>query len=444
METEYTDHHLPNSPMLVVQIVNEYRAMLQQQIALHLKRSRDHIARMRQRFLLKLAHRLHRNYELYDRTRRRMLMEVTLLNTRGRDKRRRKSVRGCAKSPVLLSVSDHQFDEIEYEQFRMDQGTFEFLFDMLEPQLTPAAILSTRTILAVAIYVLGSGKGYQSAAAKYGIDASLVQDCVRLFCRAVMNVFRTQVTTMPLDDDSIQLAVKEFEEFVGIPQMFGAVGCLHVPIKPTSKELAKYVNSKGWSSIILQAVVDRNGRFVDVSCDHPGGLTNPADMLINSTLYQRMEQLVDAPTETVGNGNVAPFLLGDNKYPLLPWLITPYPVGECMTTTERSFNVYAAKGRSCIGKAFDRLVGRWKVLNRCIEQNEASEQIVTCCILHNIVEQRESPYLDAWNECHNEEDIAPEQPQWECQIVSIDGEEVRNKLSKYMHDHFPVILDDED
>uniref|UniRef100_A0A182S9P4 DDE Tnp4 domain-containing protein n=1 Tax=Anopheles maculatus TaxID=74869 RepID=A0A182S9P4_9DIPT len=425
METELdqTDRATSDSAMLVVQIVSEYRTMLQQQIVLHLKRQRDCLARMRQRFLSKLAHRLHRNYVLYDRTRRRMLMDVTLINTRGRNTRRRKSIRECAVPVVPPSVSGYEFDETQFEQFRMDQDTFQFLFDKLEPELTPApgVLLSTRMTQAVAIYVLGSGKGYGSAAAKFGMDSDVVHDCVRMFCRAMMNVFRKQVVAMALDDDSIRQAVKEFEEFVGLPQMFGIVGCLHIPIKPSSKELVKYVNSKGWSSIILQVVVDRNGRFVDVSCEHPGHM-NPADMLINSTLYQRMEQL-EATTETVANSNVLPFLLGDSKYPLLPWLITPYTTGECMTTPERSFNVYAAKGRSCIDKAFDRLVGRWKVLNRCIDHNEASELIITCCILHNIVEQRESPYLDAWNECHGEEDITPEQPHWECQIVSIDGEE---------------------
>ncbi|XP_035916829.1 putative nuclease HARBI1 [Anopheles stephensi] len=439
-EPEQTDRS-SNETALVVQIVSEYRAMLQQQIALHLKRQRDHIARMRQRFLSKLAQRLHRNYVLYDRTRRRMLMDVTLINTRGRNIRERKSVRECSE-PLPPTESVEEFSELQFEQFRMDHGTFQFLLDKLEPELSPKTpALSSSTRLAAAIYVLGSGKGYGSAAVKFGMDSSVVHDSVRMFCRAVMKVFRKQVIAMPLDDDCIKQAVLEFEEFVGIPQMCGVVGCLHVPIKPPSKELTKYVNSKGWSSIILQAVVDCNGRFVDVSCEHPGQ-TKPADMLINSTLYQRMEQL-EAPTAAVGNSNVTPFLLGDCKYPLLPWLITPYSTGECMSTAERSFNVYAAKGRSCIGKAFDRLVGRWKVLNRCIDHSEAADLIITCCTLYNIVEQRGSPYLDTWNECHSEEDITPDQPHWECQIVSMDGQEVRNHLSKYMYDHFPVVHDED-
>ncbi|XP_053666061.1 putative nuclease HARBI1 [Anopheles marshallii] len=428
----------PNN--MIVQIVNEYRTMLQQQIALHLKRQRDHLVRMRRRFLSKLAHRLYRNYALYDRTRRHLLMDVTLINTR-RDSARRKHYRVLWDS--MPTKSGQEFSDEQFEQCRMNQATFQFLFEKLEPELTRIPLLlSTRMKIAIAIYVLGSGKDYASVGTTFGVNSNTVQDCVQMFCRSVIKIFREDVIKMPLDNDSIKDAANEFVEFAGIPQVFGIVGCLHIPINHTGKEPEKYINSKGWSSIILQAVVDRKGSFVDISCEHPGR-TIVADMLVNSPLYQRMEQL-DAPYETIDNFNVAPLLLGDSKYPLLPWLLTPYPLGENMPHAERSFNVYVAKGRSCISKAFDRLVGRWKVLNRCIDLSTVSEVIITCCILHNVVEQLDSPYLDAWNECHNEEDVAPEQPHWECQIVSIYGEEVRNHLSKYMHDHFPLIVDDED
>ncbi|XP_049290418.1 putative nuclease HARBI1 [Anopheles funestus] len=428
------------SNSLIVQIVNEYRTMLQQQIALHLKRQRDQIVRMRRRFLSKLAHRLYRNYALYDRSRRHLLTDVTLINTRRNGSRQKHHRELC---DLLPASSEHEFNDVQVEQFRMNHATFQLLFGKLEPELRSIPVLlSTRMKMAVAIYVLGSGKDYVSAGTTFGVNASTVQDCVQMFCRAVIKIFRDKVIKLPLDNYSIKNVMNEFVDFVGIPQVFGIVGCLHIPIQQSSKEPARYINSKGWSSIILQTVVDSKGRFMDISCQHPGSMT-AADMLISSTLYQRMEQW-DAPCKPVGNNNVPPVLMGDGQFPLLPWLITPYSSVESMAYAERSFNVYAAKARSCISKAFDRLAGRWKVLNRCIEQSIISEVIITCCILHNFVEHFDSPYRDAWNEYHNEEDVTPEQPHWECQIVSIDGEEVRNHLSKYMHDHFPVIMADED
>uniref|UniRef100_A0A182WBJ8 DDE Tnp4 domain-containing protein n=1 Tax=Anopheles minimus TaxID=112268 RepID=A0A182WBJ8_9DIPT len=437
MQRELEQADKTSNALMIVQIVNEYRTILQQQIALHLKRQRDQIARMRRRFLSKLAHRLYRNYVQYDRTRRHLLMDVTQLNTR------RVGPRTPLHQDSLPANSEHEFNDVQFELFRMDYDTFQFLFDKLEPELVPIPVsLPIKMKMAVAIYVLGTGKDYAAAGTRFGINSNAVQICVELFCRAVIKMFRKDIMKMPLDEDSIKNATKEFVEFAGIPQVFGTVGCLHIPINQSKHDPAKYVNSKGWSSIILQAVVDRNGSFVDISCEHPGR-TNAADMLIQSALYQRMEQW-DAPCEIVDNIAVPPLLLGDGKYPLLPWLITPYPLGVRMTAAERSFNVYAAKGRSCISKAFDRLVGRWKMLNRSLEHSTVSEVIITCCILHNIVEQFHSPYLDAWNECHNEEDVTPEQPHWDCHIVSIDGEEVRNTLSKYMYDHFPIIADDDD
>uniref|UniRef100_A0A182N990 DDE Tnp4 domain-containing protein n=1 Tax=Anopheles dirus TaxID=7168 RepID=A0A182N990_9DIPT len=436
------------SNSVVAQIVNEYRAMLLQHIGLHLKRQRDQIVRMRQRFASKLSHRLHRNYVLYRRQRRRLLMDVSRLVPRCPPQR---LVYNREWWNAFSARTDHEFDDEQLDDFRMDRGSFQYLLDRLKPELTPGrqayngAPLTAKMKMAIAIYVLGTGKNYRAAGTKFGLHYSTVHKCVYSFCRAVQKVFRESVIEMPLDASSIERTAAEFQELCGIPQIIGIIGCLHIPISQPSNVPLQYINSKGWNSVILQAVVDRNGRFQNVSCEH-SGRTETADLLVNSTIYETMDQLDASGQRNINGLPVSPFLLGDNAYPLLPWLITPYPVKNKLTCVERSFNVYVTKARSCLAKTFERLLGRWKVLNRGthIDVNFIPEVVITCCILHNIVERLESPYVDSWNECHSVEDITPEQPQWECQIVADEGEAVRNQLCRYVAENYPVIVDDDD
>uniref|UniRef100_A0A182QGR7 DDE Tnp4 domain-containing protein n=1 Tax=Anopheles farauti TaxID=69004 RepID=A0A182QGR7_9DIPT len=417
----------PNSSFMmdnneIAQIVNEYRTMLLQQLGLHLKRQRDQIVRMRQRFITKLSHRLHRNYVLYRRQRRRLLIDVSrLLPKRQAQQRRHEYNREWWNA--FSASTEHEFNDEQLEDFRMDRGSFQFLLDRLKPELTPSrqayngTPLTAKMKMAIAIYVLGT----------------------------VQKVFRESVITMPEDANSFERVTGEFQDLCGIPQIVGIVGCLHIPISQPCNVPLQYINSKGWNSVILQAVVDSSGRFLDISCNHPGR-TQIADVVVNSTIYETMDQLGSSLQRKINDLPVSPFLLGDNAYPLLPWLITPYPAKPKLSHAEHSFNVYVAKARGSLSYTFERLLGRWKVLNRGIhiDVNFIPDVVITCCILHNIAERLNSPYVDAWSECHSVEDITPEQPQWECQIVTEEGEAVRNQLCKYVLDNYPVIVDEED
>lgn len=68
---------------------------------------------------------------------------------------------------------------------------------------------------------------------------------------------------MPDDNECYEIAVA-FEKKTHIPQLIGAIDGTHIPILPPSDGYRDYINQKGWSSMILQAVVDNNYRYVQL------------------------------------------------------------------------------------------------------------------------------------------------------------------------------------
>ena len=82
--------------------------------------------------------------------------------------------------------------------------------------------------------------------------------------------------------------VRGFEEKWGFPQCFGAVDGSHIPIIPLCDSPTDYYNRKGFHSIVLQALVDHENRFMNVHVGWPGSV-HDARILSNSEMFTKGE-----------------------------------------------------------------------------------------------------------------------------------------------------------
>lgn len=176
--------------------------------------------------------------------------------------------------------------------------------------------------------------------------------------------------------------------FSSLPNCFGVLGFTRFKIDDS------LLGENG--ALIVQALVDSEGRFLDVSAGWPSTM-KPEIFLRESKLYREVEQskeLLNGPSYNLSEGCLIPqYILGDSCFPLLPWLLTPYNrVNEedSFGSAERAFNCVHGNAMELVGDAFGRLRARWRLLaasrkwkQECVEH--LPFVVVACCLLHNFV-----------------------------------------------------------
>uniref|UniRef100_A0A8C1UT45 DDE Tnp4 domain-containing protein n=1 Tax=Cyprinus carpio TaxID=7962 RepID=A0A8C1UT45_CYPCA len=232
----------------------------------------------------------------------------------------------------------------------------------------------------VFLFWLATGSAYRVVSRVFSMPLPTVHRVVHKMVDEVVAVL-PQFVHFPPTQEELQVVGDGFARLANhqaFGKTAGAVDGCHIRIKcPGGPDGHDYKNRKLFPSVVLQAVCDHQGRFIDIFVGYPGSV-HDARILKNSPIYTR--------------GTYPPpgyFLLADGGYPCLQEplaLITPCkrPVRGM---AEQRFNYHHSKGRTIIERAF----GMMKTRFRCIFL-EALEvhtlfvpKVVTACvILHNI------------------------------------------------------------
>ena len=83
----------------------------------------------------------------------------------------------------------------------------------------------------------------------------------------------------------------------------------------------------------------------------------------------------------------SPYLLGDSRYPVLPWLVVPHRGRGNLSVAEGLFNKRLSRGRVVIENAFGILKQTFRELlvKSELEVSFMPDVILCCAILHNVL-----------------------------------------------------------
>ncbi|KAM8972725.1 uncharacterized protein RCH25_018494 [Pelodytes ibericus] len=320
----------------------------------------------------------------------------------------------------------------------MTKSTFDYLCDQLRPaihrtdtdmrQAIPAEVR-----LAMTLWRLSSSCEYRTIEKIFGVSRPTICKTVRDVCEAVVSILTPRFVRIPRGS-VLQDTIRRFEGRHGHPQLAGVVGTFHVAVRAPNEQPGRYLNNKGWHSVVLQAVVDSDLCFWDLNIGCPGNFTD-AQVLLTSELYECGKEATLFPniTKSVDGVEVPIHILGAPSYPLLPWLMTPFPGGSVPRYGVLNKRFICTVG--VVQAAFERLKRRWPCLLKCSDTDLSflPKLIATCCTLHNICEGRGDACEEHWLEEATAEEL--EQPSESEEEEEEDGiaQDIRTALVTVFH-----------
>lgn len=164
---------------------------------------------------------------------------------------------------LLTKLNDDRF----WQEFRISRGKFHYICNALRTDLEPQPNLisgnqrqaTVEEKVAVCLYKLKSCSEYQVTGNVFGFGKSTVHKFFYQVVRAIIKNLTPIHIKMPSLEEAQKIA-GEFYKVTGINQILGAIDCTHIPVTAPLEGGKDFLNRKGWTSIVLQAVVDHDYR----------------------------------------------------------------------------------------------------------------------------------------------------------------------------------------
>ena len=174
----------------------------------------------------------------------------------------------------------------------------------------------------------------------------------------------------PETEEQWKNIAQEFGDLCQFLHVVGAIDGKHVMIEAPDKSSTLYHNYKGTFSFVFLTVchVKYNFTLADVG---QYGSNNDSGVLEQSKISSAFENntlnLAESEVLPGTNLDIPYFLVGDEIFPLKPWLLGPYP-GRLLQLLEMIYNYRHLRARRAIENAFGilKLVGEYSAtLSKC-------------------------------------------------------------------------------
>ncbi|XP_050324429.1 uncharacterized protein LOC126755727 [Bactrocera neohumeralis] len=238
--------------------------------------------------------------------------------------------------------------------------------------------IPAKTMMYMYVWYLSNTITYRQLAVLFDVTKSTAWAIVRRVVAWVISIGH-EFVKWPTGD-ALEETTRKFLQRKQIPGVIGAIDCTHITINAPIKYKHIYFDRKRNYSVILQAIVDANKKFIDIYCGEPGSY-HDSRVLKRSAFYRKAESNMESlfPNST--------FILGDSAYPCRNYLIPVFKDYGSLTPNQINFNKTHSSARIVVENAFGALKGRFRRLLKFTEHRNLcaiSNLVASACIMHNI------------------------------------------------------------
>lgn len=342
------------------------------------------------------------------------------------------------------SASSDRFESV----FKISHKTFDYICSLVKEHMTAKSLhlvfntgkqMSLYDQVAVALRRLSSGDSLIAVADFFGTKHSTISQVTWRFVEAVEQKGLPHLQ-WPSTEDEISEIKSKFEKLKGLPNCCGAIDTTHIHMLLSSSEAETkmWIDREKNHSMVLQAIVDPDMRFLDVLTGWPGKM-NDLSILQNSKIFNLSEKGVrlNGKKMKMSEGiELREYIVGDSGFPLLPWLFTPYQ-GKQVSEIKAEYNKRHFASRVVAQRALARLKEMWRIIRGKMwrpDKNRLPRIILVCCILHNIVIDMEDEALDELPLTHHHDKGYKQEI---CEFADESAVALRDKLSLYISGELP-------
>ncbi|XP_020243102.1 putative nuclease HARBI1 [Asparagus officinalis] len=297
-------------------------------------------------------------------------------------------------------------------------------FFMQKRDATGKLGLSTLQKVTAAHRMLAYGTSADATDEYIRIGESTTIECLKRFCRAVIEVFGEEYLRHPTTSDITRLLKKGEER--GFPGMLGSLDCMHWKWKNCPTAWAgQYSGRQGKPTIILEAVASYDLWIWHAYFGLPGS-NNDINVLQSSNLFDKLAQGTAPPANytILGKDYDTGYYLADGIYP--KWSTLVQTISQPQGPKKQYFAAMQEGYRKDVERAFGVLQIRFAIIKGSAwfwDKRVLHDIMTACVILHNmIVEDEREEELD---------NVDSTQPSNADEMDDNDDERLRRFLARH-------------